>query len=108
MSAPVTHRPRARLDLLEQFVYLGEQAGVELAERYFTAVEETCRQLARFPHGGALYDSGIERLAGMRRFPVQGFQKYLIFYLPHPGSIEVVRVLHGARDLASLFAEEEA
>ena len=34
MIQPVTHRPRARLDLLEQFVYLGEQAGVDAAERF--------------------------------------------------------------------------
>ena len=26
MSSPVTQRPRARLDLLEQFVYFGEEA----------------------------------------------------------------------------------
>ena len=35
MIPAVTQRPRARLDLLEQFVYFGEQASVELAERYF-------------------------------------------------------------------------
>jgi plasmid stabilization system protein ParE len=40
MTAAVTHRPRARLDLLEQFVYLGEEAGVEVAERYLAAVRE--------------------------------------------------------------------
>src|SRR5438309_269259 len=42
----VTQRPRARLDLLEQFVYFGEHGGVELAERYLSAVETTC---AGFP-----------------------------------------------------------
>jgi len=40
MISPVTQRPRARLDLLEQFVYFAEQADVDLAERYFTAVDE--------------------------------------------------------------------
>jgi hypothetical protein len=30
MSAAVTQRPRARLDLLEQFFYFGEHAGVKL------------------------------------------------------------------------------
>ncbi|MBF0093866.1 MAG: type II toxin-antitoxin system RelE/ParE family toxin [Alphaproteobacteria bacterium] len=28
---------------------------------------------------------------------------YLIFYRRHAGSIEIVRVLHGARDIAGLF-----
>jgi hypothetical protein len=49
MISPVTQRPRARLDLLEQFVYFGEQANVELAERYFASVDETCLQLVKHP-----------------------------------------------------------
>jgi toxin ParE1/3/4 len=44
----------------------------------------------------------------MRRFPVSRFDNYLIFYLPHENGIDVIRVLHGARDLDRLFAEEEA
>jgi plasmid stabilization system protein ParE len=69
----VTQRPRARLDLLDQFVYFAEQDGVELAERYFSAVDKTCLQLLKHPHIGTPYGCGIERLAGLRRFPVSGF-----------------------------------
>jgi plasmid stabilization system protein ParE len=53
MIPPVTQRPRARFDLLEQFVYFGERAGVHVANRYYAAVEETRRQLVRQPHAGA-------------------------------------------------------
>lgn len=108
MSRLVTQRPRARLDILEQFVYFGEQAGVELAERYLAAIDATCRQLVIHPYSGTLYDSGIERLTGLRRYPVIGFDKYLIFYLRRKHGIEVIRILHGARNLASLFSEDEA
>ena len=59
MTQPVTQRPRARLDLLEQFVNFGEQADVELAEWYFAAVHETCLQLVKHPQTGSLYDSGF-------------------------------------------------
>jgi plasmid stabilization system protein ParE len=76
MISPVTLRPRARLDLLEQFLYFGEQSNVELAERYVAAVDESCRQLVKHPNIGRLYDSGIARLHGMRRFPVNGFEKH--------------------------------
>jgi toxin ParE1/3/4 len=79
---PVGQRPRARLDLLEQFVYLGERSSVEVAERYFAAVDETCVLLVSHPHSGAPYDSGIDKLAGLRRMPVKGFEKYLLFYTP--------------------------
>jgi len=39
-------------------------------------------------------------LAGMRWHSVR---KYLVFYIPRSDGIEVVRVLHGARDLEALF-----
>ena len=45
MTEPVTQRPRARLDLPEQFVYFGEMVGVELAECDFGAIEETSARL---------------------------------------------------------------
>lgn len=108
MIEPVTQRPRARLDLLEQFVYLGEEASVEVAERYFAAVEETCARLVTHPKSGAPYDSGIERLAGLRRVSVKGFKNYLLFYLPRTGGIDVVRVLHAARDIPGIFATKES
>ena len=107
MIPPVTQRPRARLDLLEQFVYFGETADAALAERYFAAVDQTCAVLVDQPHAGVLYDSGIAQIEGLRRFPVRGFEYYLVFYIPCSGGIEVVRVLHGARDIDNIFAQEE-
>ena len=94
--------------MLEQFVYFGEQASVELAERYFAAVDATCLQLVDHPSRGVLYDSGVAGLKGLRRFPVKGFENYLLFYLPHQSGIDVIRVFHGARHIDNLFAREEA
>ena len=45
---------------------------------------------------------------GMRRAPVPSFSKYLIFYLPSAGGIDVVRVLHGAQDIERILRDEEA
>ena|ERR1700682_2389311 len=104
----VTQRPRARLDLLEQFVYLGEQSSVEMAERYLAAIEETCALLVTQPRSGTPYDSGIARLAELRRIPVNGFGRHLLFYIPRSGGIDVVRVLHAARDIERIFANEES
>jgi toxin ParE1/3/4 len=44
----------------------------------------------------------------MRRLPVRGFDHYWIFYVPRPGGIDIIRVLHGARDIDNIFAEEES
>jgi len=103
MKRTLAFRPRARLDLLEHFLYLEEQATAAVAERYFAAVDETCVRLAENPLSGTPYDSGVERLEGMRRAPVSRFKAYLVFYLPRARGIEVVRVLHGARDIERLF-----
>ena len=104
MKRTFTFRPRARLDLLDQFLYLAEQATVAVAERYYAAVNRTCARLAGQTLSGTLYDSGVARLEGMRRVPVSGFGAYLVFYVPRGKGIEVVRVLHGARDIEHLFA----
>jgi toxin ParE1/3/4 len=37
---------------------------------------------------------------------VRRFRNYLIFYRPTDGGIEVIRVLHAARDISSILAEE--
>ena len=112
MTNPITQRPRARLDLLEQFVYLGEQAGVKSGRVLFCGgqgnVCPACQASSELPRSGALYDSGIERLAGLRRVPVKGFDNYLLFYLPRPDGIDVIRVLHAARDIESILANEES
>ncbi len=96
MIDAVTQRPGVRLDLLERFVYMGEKAGVDVAERYFAAVEETCALLIAQTQSGAPYESAIEKLAGLRRVPVKSFGNYLLFYMP----------LHAARDIESILTGE--
>lgn len=39
----------------------------------------------------------------MRMWHVTGFESYLIFYMVGENGVELIRVLHGARDLDSLF-----
>jgi toxin ParE1/3/4 len=38
------------------------------------------------------------KLAGLRKWVVSGFENVLIFYLPCPGGVSIVRVLHAAQD----------
>jgi plasmid stabilization system protein ParE len=47
----------------------------------------------------------IPLFEGIRVFPVSRFKKYLVFYRPIEGGIEVLRVLHGARDIQGLLAD---
>ena len=39
-------------------------------------------------------------------WPIPRFEKYLIFYRFNDDTLEVIRVLHGARDLTRIFETE--
>jgi toxin ParE1/3/4 len=47
------------------------------------------------------------RLADLRFFPVTRFPNHLVFYRPLEDGLELVRVLHGAREIARLLESEE-
>lgn len=61
-------------------------------------------RLAATPEMGGRYESDNIELAGMRVFPVSRFRNYLIFYQPTALGIEVIRVLHGARDIDRILS----
>jgi len=42
-------------------------------------------------------------LAGLRKWRVNEFDNYLVFYKPRPDGVSIVRVLHAARDWWSLL-----
>lgn len=50
----------------------------------------------------------IDDLPGLRSFRVKDFANHRIFYRPREQGIEVVRVLHGARDLDNALGEGDA
>ncbi len=60
-------------------------------------LKEKCHALAQFPLLGAPRDSLAE---GLRVFSVNN---YAIYYRPEGDSIHIERVLHGARNVDSLF-----
>jgi toxin ParE1/3/4 len=101
----VERRPQARLDILEQAIYLGEEASEEVALRFIEAVDAAFRRLASTPEIGRRRDFRNPRLVGLRSWPVPGFEKHLVFYRVEEGCVEIVRVLHGARDLAFVLED---
>src|SRR5262249_55419478 len=106
MSPEIIRRDEARRDLLDTYVYIGRQ-NPAVAERFLDAVEETLSQLLQMPGLGRPRNFSNAALTGMRSHRVKDFDKYLVFYRPVETGIEVVRVLHGARDLQTLFDEME-
>ena len=106
MRAPrIVFSDAAMADILEQSDWYAAKSGRNLAERWEEGVTSTLLRIARRPRVGSPCQFGAEQLRGLRRLSVAGFPKHLIFYQAREGEILVLRVVHGARDLESLFSE---
>jgi toxin ParE1/3/4 len=100
MTQKVVRAPAAENDLAEIADFLASKSP-RSALRFLDAAEAAFTRLLDIPALGGVYESSNPRLDGLRVWPVPGFPNYLIFYRPAEHGIEVVRVLHGARDLES-------
>ncbi len=98
--ASVVLLPRAIGDLAEIWDYIADDSEAR-ADAFIDLLDRKIRTLARRPHMGRAREELAE---GLRSFPVS---RYIIFYRPMPQNIEIVRVLHSARDLHALFHEED-
>jgi toxin ParE1/3/4 len=103
MKSALLWTPQAREDLLDIYVTIGFD-NPAAAERLYTAIEERTAQLATYPR------LGVRRpeIALTARMLVEGV--YLILYETHPNiddgpidEVEIVRIVHGHRDLARIF-----
>ena len=100
-------QPAAVGDLVEIADYLARSASLTVANHFLAAVKKTIRQLAKMPEMDTPWGSEKPRLAGMRFFPVTRFRNHLLFYRPIKGGVELVRVFHGAQDIAGILDEDE-
>jgi toxin ParE1/3/4 len=96
--AAVYRSAAARNDLIEHYVYLAENAGETIADRFFDEAEASFSELAEQPEIGAALSWRNPILAGIRKGRVRDFESVLIFYKPHPQGVTIVRVLHASRD----------
>lgn len=92
--------PRAKSDLIEIWDYIAEDSETR-ADAFVAKIHEKFLVLADQPGIGRLRN---ELGKDIRSFPVG---RYVIFYRPLAEGIEVVRVLHGSRDVDALFDENE-
>ena len=88
--------PAAQADLTDIWRYIADDEPAK-ADAFLDLIERTCRVLADHPFMGR---SRPELAAGVYSFPVA---RTVVFYRPAADGIEVVRVLHGARDIEAAF-----
>ncbi|MGH2587886.1 MAG: type II toxin-antitoxin system RelE/ParE family toxin [Dehalococcoidia bacterium] len=89
LSAP------ARRDIDDIIDYIATDSP-RAAERVRVQLQATCELLAATPQAGRRRD---ELGSGIRSFPVGS---YVIFYRPIDGGVEIIRVLHGRRDINAI------
>lgn len=104
MKSQIIIAPKADRDLDEQFFYIARD-NREAAMRFLRAAEATFERLAAMPELGELQAFRQPSLAEVRVWRVGGFENYLVFYRPIERGVEIVRVLHGARDIPAALDE---
>lgn len=103
-EAAIVRRPRARTDLLEAVLWLRENASARVAEEFVDEVGRALGLLSRHPLAGSGYAGMRLGIQGLRSFRV-GETPYLLFYLAEDRRIDLVRVLHGRRDIDAELVE---
>jgi len=90
--------PEADEDLIGIWLFIS-QDDLEAADRFLNALIAKFDLLARNPKMGR---ARPELGRSLRSFVER---RYVIFYRPVSDGIEIVRVLHGARDIRSIFED---
>lgn len=96
----VLRKPLARVDLIEIWNYVADDSPAN-ADRLLDLINKQCQTLARFPKMGR---ARSELSPSLRSFPVGN---YVIFYREVSKGIEIIRVLHGARDIEGIMSSAE-
>jgi toxin ParE1/3/4 len=95
----------ADVDAAAQFIARDNLAA---ALRFYDCVDLTYWQIRDHPTRWPRYELNETRLANLRKRSVVKFPNYLVFYRLGERTIEVIRVLHGARDIGAILQDELA
>ena len=100
MPGRITRSLKSREDLAGIGLYIA-QFNPAAADRVLEKIDERLQLLSDFPRSGTKRPDLAENL----RCVAEG--NYVIFFRPIEDGIELVRVIHGARDYEAMFREEQ-
>ena len=98
MAVRILRRPKAAQDAESIADHIAETS-LKAAVRFLENTESTLLELAESSDVGSRFESVHPELADLRFRRVKGFPNHFVFFIEHKDAIEVVRILHGARDL---------
>ena len=101
----IRKRPQVIRDLIDIATYIAN-TDLDQSDRFLQSAEATFQNLAKMPGIGKRCQFHNSQLKNIRQAGVKNFKKYLVFYRASDLSIEIIRVIHGSRDLESLMAED--
>ena len=93
----IRRTPGSRRDYAAIWDYIASNADAETADSLLRLFDEKLHLISQFPGMGA---ARPELRARLRSFPVAN---YHLFYRPTRGGIELIRIIHAARDLKKIF-----
>jgi len=96
--AIIFKRPLAELDLLDIWDYIADDSP-DRADTFLDRIEAKLSLLAQNP---SLGKKRPELLSDLRSFPIGN---YVVFYQQVDTGIDVVRLLHGSRDIEEIFRQ---
>ena len=97
--------PSARADILRQIAYFIEIGQEHLADRFLAATKVAIEHVSHTPHAGAPRPLRNRRLAGLRTWPVDGFDDMKLYYIDADDELTIIRVLHGRRDIERILEQ---
>ncbi|PWQ94875.1 type II toxin-antitoxin system RelE/ParE family toxin [Leucothrix arctica] len=95
-------RPVASDDIDEIVDYLAESS-IPAAQGFVKDLQQCFVLLTENPKIGIKREYHSAALSGMKMFPLKKLSTYLVFYLSDDQTIDIIRVLHGQRDIERLF-----
>jgi len=105
MKRKIIKREAAKRDLIEIADYIARDS-IRAADRFVDASEDAFRFLLKYPGAGSPRFDLNPGFASLRAWAIRKFEKYLIFYRQVPEGIEIIRVLHSARDIDSIMRDK--
>ena len=96
--------PQVIQDLIEIATYIAEN-DLDRSDRFLQAAEETFKQLGKMPQLGKQSNFSNPHLQNIRQLAVKEFGKYLIFYQTTKVGVQIIRVLHGSREIETTLED---
>ena len=102
---PLVLSERARQDFISIVDFYIAEASFDVARSFGSALRAEFDHIGRLPASGSPRYAPTVGVRDLRSWPVRGFP-YLVFYIERESEIDILRILHTARDVPRSLRED--